>query len=239
MPIPLPGWWPIRRHPRNDTFTRATHGDLDIVMPPPYDMSETTQAQARAEVEQLVRRLQPGGLDAGSRDVLNNWINARADQAVARLEAERDERQSIGEILIGLAREETARRKPLYDADLARMMQAREALEITFTELTGETTIGPFAPLPQRVDDGPITSTLGTVDTSDAWTHPDGTRADPPAFGDGSAVADESRPGRGPGEAIPGVPIDRSANSGSRDADRQKHNGRDPADRIRPDVEPS
>jgi hypothetical protein len=184
MPIPLPGWWPIRRRPGNDPFTRATHGDLDIVMPPPHDMSDTTQARARAEVEELVRRLQPGGLDAGSREVLNNLINARADQAVARLEAERDERQSVGEILIGLAREEAARRKPLYDADLARVMQAREALEIAFTELTGKTTIGPFAPLPQRVDDGPIMSTLGTVDTSDAWTNPDGTRADPPVFGD-------------------------------------------------------
>jgi hypothetical protein len=161
--------WPLKARPagrrphRNDPFTRATHGDLDIVMPPPYEMSRDQQVEALAWVEELLQRVQPGGLDAGSREFLNNLINAWCDEAIARLDAERDERQAVADVLIGLAGEEAARSKPKYDVDLTRALHAREALESALEALTQKRTGDLRESRPPRLDDGPLESTLGEL----------------------------------------------------------------------------
>jgi hypothetical protein len=48
-------------------------------------------------------------------------------------------------------------------------MHAREALEVAFKELTGKERMGPFAVLPERIDEYPLRSTLGRIDISDEW----------------------------------------------------------------------
>ncbi|MGX7826033.1 hypothetical protein ACTG9Q_13160 [Actinokineospora sp. 24-640] len=148
---------------RAESLARVVGGELDLIMPPPYDTSETEPAAGRQRVEELIGRLTPNGLDAGSRDVLNNVINDWADAAVARLDSERDERQAVGDVLIGLAREEVARRKPLYDRDLTRALHYREALEAAFVALTGKNTATLLEPAPDRFADHPLRSTLGDM----------------------------------------------------------------------------
>ena len=166
MPLPLAGWWRRRRGRRADPFTRATTGDLDIVMPPPYDMSGAGHTEALDRVEELLGRLRPDGLDAGSLEVLHNLINDWEDQDLARLAAERDERQAVGDVLLGLALEEVARRKSAYDLDLVRAKHAREALDVAFAALAGKRTADLTDTWPQRLDDAPVSSTLGPVDLS-------------------------------------------------------------------------
>ena len=144
----------FRRHRRNDPFNRTKHGDLDLLMPPPYDMSDVGQREARQRVETLIGQLQPGGLDGNSREVLNNIINAWMDQELARLASQRDERQAVITMLIGLAREEVSRRKYRYEADYARVQHARQTLAITYRELTGKELDEDFAsPYPRHPQD--------------------------------------------------------------------------------------
>lgn len=89
------------------------------------------------------------------------------DQAVARLESEREERQAVGEALIGLARQEVVRRKPRFDADVDELRQSLEALEVAREALTGRRRIGPFSPPPDLPTTRPLGSTLADVDL--AW----------------------------------------------------------------------
>ena len=135
-------------------------------MPPPYDLRPASQDAERLRVEQLIASLQ-GGLDAGSREVLNNLVNDLTDQAVAQLRLERDNHQAVHDILEGLARAEVARHKPRYDADLARVRQAGATLAVTFQDLTGSLIDEVELPPPPRTESGPIASTLGPVDLSD------------------------------------------------------------------------
>src|SRR5690348_14499881 len=93
----------------------------DRMTPPAYDLSPGHQEQAKAEIAELIERLRPGALDAGSREVLNNLINARTDAQLAELDAARDERKAVVDNLVALAAEQVARYKPRYDADLARV----------------------------------------------------------------------------------------------------------------------
>jgi hypothetical protein len=130
-------------------------------------MSPGRQEQARAEIAELVGRLQPGALDAGSREVLNNLINARTDAQLAELDAARDERQAVVDNLVALAAEQVARYKPRYEADLARVGQTGSALAATYEALTGRTPTEFVPPRPRRSGDGPIESTLGPIDLSD------------------------------------------------------------------------
>ena len=135
-------WWPRRR--------------LELLMVPPYDPRSARQEADRRRVEQLITSLE-GGLDAGSREVLNNLVNDLTDQAVAQLRLERDDRATHHDILEGMARREVARRQPRYDADLARLRRAETVLAEAFRELTG----GELAPPPVRAV---VTSPLGPVD---------------------------------------------------------------------------
>jgi hypothetical protein len=156
------------RRPTRDPFTRVQHPQrLDLVASSPYDMSLDQQERARAEIRELIASLQPDALDAGSREVLNNLINARTDAALAELDAARDERQAVADVLVGLAAEEVARYKPRYDADLARVSQTGAALAVTYKELTGQDPTEYIPARPRRASDGPIQSSLGPIDLSD------------------------------------------------------------------------
>ena len=141
--------------------------EIERVTPPTYDMSLARHEQARAEIAELVGRLQPGGLDAGSREVLNNLINAWTDSQLAELDAARDERLAVVDNLIALAAEQVARHKPRYDADLARVGQTGSALATTYEALTGRKPSEFVPPRPPRVNDEPIKTTLGPIDLSD------------------------------------------------------------------------
>jgi hypothetical protein len=141
--------------------------DLDIVLPPAYSMSYEGQVAARQQIEELIARLQPEGLDERNREVLNNLINAWTDQQLAELASQRDERQAVADALVGRAAEEVARYKPRYESDIARVTQATAVLAVMFEELTGRKATDHISPRPRRSDDLPIESTLGPVDISD------------------------------------------------------------------------
>jgi hypothetical protein len=155
-------WWPWRRR----AFSEADHGGLDLQMPPPYDLRPVSQDGERRRVEQLIASLQ-GGLDAGSREVLNNLVNDLTDQAIAELRLDRDNRQAVHDILEGLARAQVARHKPRYDADLARVRQAGATLGVTFQDLTGRPIDEVELAAPPHRQPAPIASTLGPLDLSD------------------------------------------------------------------------
>jgi len=141
--------------------------ELARLTPPTYDMSLGRHEQARAEIAELIGRLQPGGLDSGSREVLNNLINAWTDSQLAELDASRDERLAVVDNLIAQAAEQVARTKPRYDMDLARVGQTGSALAATYEALTGRQPSEFVPPRPPRVNDEPIQSTLGPIDLSD------------------------------------------------------------------------
>jgi hypothetical protein len=171
--------------PRNSAPGRNPGRDLDRITPPTYDMSLGRHEQARAEIAGLIDRLQPGGLDARSREVLNNLINAWTDGQLAELDAARDERLAVVDSQIAHAAEEVARYKPRYDADLARVGQTGSALAAAYEALTGRRPSEFVPPRPPRVNDEPIQSTLGPIDLSDdvlpptprpSQTQPGGTR---------------------------------------------------------------
>ena len=153
----------VRIQHRNDPFRRAKHGDLDILMPPPYEIPAAAQQEAREKVESLIARLQPGGLDGNSRDVLNNLINDWMDQEIARLLSHREEWKAVASMLTGLAREEIALRRHRYEADYGRAQQDRQALALAYEQLTGAPYENLPSPYPQHAPDGPIQSTLGPV----------------------------------------------------------------------------
>jgi hypothetical protein len=135
-------------------------------------MSYERHEQARAEIAELIGRLQPGALDASSREVLNNLINARTDALLAELDAARDERLAVIDNLVAVAAEQVARYKPRYDADLARVGQTGAALTTTYGALTGRTPTEFVPPRPRRAGEGPIESTLGPIDLSDDALRP-------------------------------------------------------------------
>jgi hypothetical protein len=143
MPSPMTRWSPLRRRRRlRGSLRRARHASLDIARRAPHDMSDAEQAQARARIEALIERLQPQAIDAGSREVLNNLINAWMDQASARVNRHHLEQTAVSAMLIGLAREEVTRRRPRYEADYARAQHAFRTLAVTYQQLTGRTDLG-------------------------------------------------------------------------------------------------
>jgi hypothetical protein len=169
MPLTFPAWWArLRRGP----FARVMQRDLDLLKAPSYDMSDTEQQKAIRRVEDLLRRLQPGAIDAGSREALTNLINSWAHQSIARLDGDRDERQAVGEILLGPALEELARRKARYDADCTRLLIAEEALRSSFEALTGKelSQLRPW--LTPREAPSPLQSGLGPADLRHPWVLP-------------------------------------------------------------------
>jgi hypothetical protein len=214
------GWWPRRRNPHAKGRDQPIHvgtGDLDVLMPPPYDVSDSKQDAARSRIEKLVSQLQPGGLDAGSREVLNNLINAVADQEVSRLQAERDERQAVGEILIGLAQKQVARHRPRYDADVLATHHAHEALAVAFEALTGRKLKDLRAPFPRQPDNDQVGSSFGPVDITDSWIRSDEAAAKDAAQ-DGPPVQDGQ-----PNSPTIRLPLNSSSESKPQVSDNGQH----------------
>lgn len=147
-----PAFWRSRRPRAKDPYSRAQRGELDIIMAPPYQPPIEDQQRRQAEVERLIAGLN-GGLDANwaSREVLHNLINGWMLEWIAGLDAQRDERQAVLDILVGLASEELGRREAHYEADLARVEQTRMALDVAFEALTGRKASEFVAPELRRV----------------------------------------------------------------------------------------
>lgn len=154
---------------RVDPFTRASGDGLDLLAAPGYDMTESIRSTLDSEVRELVQGLLPGAVDAYSRDALDDWIDARAGQLIARLDSEREERQAVWEALIGLAKEEAVRRKSRYDVDLDNLMRAQHALDVAREALTRYRGIGSLSKRPAPPDRDTISSTLGKVDIAADW----------------------------------------------------------------------
>jgi hypothetical protein len=175
-------WSPRRRRRRRrDPLHWVRHGDLDIARPAPHDMSDAGQARARARIEALVDRLAPRAIDAGSREVLNNLINAWMDQESARVSSHHLEQTAVSAMLIGAAREEVARRRHRYEADYARAQHACRTLAVTYQQLTGrELTDLPSSPHPVHVDEKVTASTLGVTSWTDTGAPPGLVPAAPP-----------------------------------------------------------
>jgi len=171
MPFRPTRWSPLRRR-RHVGLPRARHARLDITMPTPHDMSDAEQGRARARIEDLVGQLQPRAIDAGSREVLNNLINAWMDQASARGRRHQLEQTAVSAMLIGLAREEVARRRPRYEADYNRAQHACRTLAVTYQQLTGRELTDLPSPHPARIDDPVISSTLGATSWTDTGVRP-------------------------------------------------------------------
>jgi hypothetical protein len=173
MPSPMARWSRRRsRRPRDPLLRRARPGGLDIARPAPHDMSDAEQARARARIEDLVGRLQPRAIDAGSREVLNNLINSWMDQANARVNGHHIEQTAVSAMLIGLAREEVTRRRSRYEADYARAQHACRTLAVTYQRLTGREMTDLPSPHPAHVDEQVLASTLGAMSWTDTGAPP-------------------------------------------------------------------
>jgi hypothetical protein len=195
MRVARPQWLERRRRRVVDPFTRAANGELDTIRPHTYEVSDQLRQRLWGEVEAMVVRLMPGAVDAYTGDFLDEWIDARTEQVVQQLQHERDEQKAVGEALIGLAREEVARRQAAYRADLDRVHLAREARDETYRRLTGKGEVGPFIELPQQPESSDVRSTLGRMDAGPDWD------SDPDAGSDDElpgAPSNDAEPNRHP-----------------------------------------
>jgi hypothetical protein len=203
----LPQWARRLGKRRVDPFTRASRDGLDLLATPAYDMSEAIRTTLQTEVRELVQRLLPHAVDAYSGDALDDWIEARAEQLVARLDSEREERQAVWEALIGLAKEEATRRKCRYDLDVDNLLRAQHALDIAREALTQQPGIPRLSARPVPPDHGPIRSTLPKIDIGPGWTPEQSTRTR--AGGDRPSCLRLRRPihapGNGPVDAHPSM----------------------------------
>ncbi len=168
MRFRIPRWLGGGRFRSRDPFTRPAGGDLDILSSPRYDSPDEKEHDRirralEAEVDERLSDLLPGAVDAYTGDALHAWIDARERQLVARLDAEREERQAVSEALIGLAKEELARRRGSFEAARSRLDHAREARDVTRRALTGKDQLGPFEPGMSTLDPHDVRSTLGPI----------------------------------------------------------------------------
>jgi hypothetical protein len=133
-------------------------------------------------VHQLIESLKPNALDAGTREVVHNFINARVLRSLKEIESLRTERLAIARVLVGMANEEVARRHPGYEVDFARVSHARTALADAYEKLTGRPAAEFVAAAPPQAGDGPKHSTVGAIDLhlSDPTTWPVRRRAGAP-----------------------------------------------------------
>ncbi|TDP92920.1 hypothetical protein [Labedaea rhizosphaerae] len=161
------GWLPKRRKKPDDVYARATSGELDIMQLPPYASVEDARRRGIEDVEEQLKGLRPDGLDAGSRDVLSDLVDAWLAAEIALLEPIHDERQAVATVLVGLAEQDLARQKPRYEADLARVLHAREALDAAAEALTGTRTEHLRTRWPARTDGGGTVSSLGGTSYSE------------------------------------------------------------------------
>ena len=160
-------WWPTRWRRSRGAFSRLESQDLDLLMLPQYPTPTDEQRGQRAQVEHLIAEAGRESFDAGTREFLNNFINAQADKSVAELRGLRDDALALADAHVAMAAEKVALFQAPYEADLAQVAQSADALAVTFEELTGRPAHEFVAPSPRRITQGPIVSTLGAIDISD------------------------------------------------------------------------
>ena len=146
------------------TFAGAPTHPLDLVKPPDYELDETWRDATRSEVDTLINSLKPNALDAGTREVVHNFINARVLRSLKEIESLRAERRAIARMLVGMANEEVSRRVPRYEVDFARASHARTALADAYEKLTGRPAAEFLAAAPDRAGGRPLHSTVGGID---------------------------------------------------------------------------
>ena len=158
-----------RREFRPDNKARVTFAGpptqpLDLVKPPDYELDESWREETLADVKNLIESLKPNALDAGTREIAHNFINARVLRSLKDIESLRAERRAIARVLVGMANEEVARRLPAYEVDFARVSHARTAVADAYEKLTGRPAAEFLAAAPARAGDGPLHSTVGGID---------------------------------------------------------------------------
>ena len=167
-----------RKHP---IFAGAPTQPLDLVKPPDYELDESWRDETKVEVTRLIDSLKPNALDAGTREVVHNFINARVLRSLKDIESLRAERRAIARVLVGMANEEVARRLPGYEVDFARAAHARTAVADAYERLTGRPAADSLPIAPARSGEQPLHSAVGGIDLhlSDPLTWMDGTRDEP------------------------------------------------------------
>jgi hypothetical protein len=158
-----------RRAYRSGKRSRATFAGppthpLDLVKPPDYELDESWRDTTRAEVGNLIDSLKPNALDAGTREVVHNFINARVLRSLKEIESLRAERRAIARMLVGMANEEVSRRVPGYEVDFALASHARTAVADAYEKLTGRSAAEFLAAAPDRPGGRPLHSTVGGID---------------------------------------------------------------------------
>jgi hypothetical protein len=137
---------------------------LDLVKPPDYELDESWRDETKVEVGRLIDSLKPNALDAGTREVVHNFINARVLRSLKEIESLRAERRAIARVLVGMANEEVSRRLPGYETDFARASHARAAVADAYQKLTGRPASEFLAAAPDRAGGRPLHSTVGGID---------------------------------------------------------------------------
>ncbi|GAB2568271.1 hypothetical protein Aab01nite_43670 [Paractinoplanes abujensis] len=146
------------------TFAGPPTHPLDLVKPPDYELDESWRDETKTEVGRLIDSLKPNALDAGTREVVHNFINARVLRSLKEIESLRAERRAIARVLVGMANEEVSRRLPGYEVDFARVSHARTAVADAYEKLTGRSAEEFLAAAPERAGGRPLHSTVGGID---------------------------------------------------------------------------
>lgn len=119
-------WWRRRRDADDAPYSRVT--ELDLLIPARYPMGpQQDRGHQREAVRQLVGGLAPKAIDEGTGEVLHNLINAWADEALALVDAEHQERQTVADHLIGVAAEKFAGLRVRYESAQAEHEHAAAA----------------------------------------------------------------------------------------------------------------
>ncbi|WP_042406282.1 hypothetical protein [Streptacidiphilus carbonis] len=93
---------------------------------------------ARQTVRQLVDGLAPDAIDAGTGAVLDNTVNAWADQWLARLDTDHTLRENVVAHLVGQAAEKLAAARAAHQDALAELGRTERTLTEVHTRLTSD-----------------------------------------------------------------------------------------------------
>jgi hypothetical protein len=182
-------WVPRRWRRRRGAFSRLESQDLDLLMLPQYSAPVEEQHRQREDVRQLIAAAGWESFDAGTREFLNNYINAMADRSVAELGGRRDDALALADAYIALAAEKVAWFGAPYNADLAQVALATDTLTVTFENLTGRSADELVRSGVRRIMKDPIASTLGPIDIFNDIVSREDAGAEEPAESEAPAEA--------------------------------------------------
>lgn len=152
-----------RRTGRRFVFAHPPAEPLDLVKPPSYEPPVEWVEKAKADIVDLVEKLKPGAVDAGSREALHNLVNERIEQAINDLDEASGDRLAIASVLVAMASEEVSRLHPGYLDDVAGAGHASTALADTYEELTDRKADESVPAGPAWVGHDELSSTFGRI----------------------------------------------------------------------------